>query len=78
MKKQTKNKEIVIDGDFILGILIIGILVAYYLNFLSIDWYNLGYWVLHTVAVISAIQIIIKVIKFIYNKFKKKNKGSDV
>ena len=78
MKKQKKSREIVIDGDFILGILIIGILVAYYLKFVSIDWYSLGYWVLHTVAVIYVIQIIIKVIKFIYNKFKKKNKGSDV
>lgn len=77
MKKQ-KNKEIVIDGDFILSILVVGTILAYYLGFLSIDWYELGYWLFHIVAFISLIQIIIKVIKFIYNKFKKKNKGSDV
>lgn len=77
MKKQ-KSKEILIDGDFILSIIILGTLVAYYLKFLSIDWYELGYWVFHIVALFSVIQIVVKVIKFIYNKFKKNNKGSDV
>ena len=77
MKKQ-KNKEIIIDGDFILSILIVGTILAYYLDFLSIDWYELGYWLFHIVALFSVLQIIVKVVKFIYKKFKKNNKGSDV
>nr|DAO30953.1 MAG TPA: hypothetical protein [Ackermannviridae sp.] len=75
MKKQ-KNREIIIDGDFILGVLIICILIAYHLNFLFINWYVLGYWTFHLTALFSAIQIIVKIIKFIYNKIK--NKRSDV
>lgn len=75
MKKQ-KNKEIVIDGDFILSVIIICILLAYYFGFVRLDWYELGYWSFHIIAVFSAIQIIVKVIKFIYNKIK--NKRSDV
>lgn len=76
MKKRKNN--ILIDGDFILSLLIVGTISAYYLGFLSIDWYGLGYWLFHIVALFSVIQIIIKVIKFIYNKFKKNNKGSDI
>ena len=75
MKKQ-KNREIVIDGDFILSIIVICILFAYYLGFLNIDWYWVGYWTFHIIVGFSVIQIILKVIKFIYNKFK--NKRSDV
>lgn len=75
MKKQ-KNKEIVIDGDFILSVIIIGILLAHYFGFLNLDWYGLGYWFFHIFAVLSVIQIIVKIIKFIYNKIK--NKRSDV
>lgn len=75
MKKQ-KNREIVIDGDFILSIIMVGILLAHYFGFLSLDWYGLGYWFFHIFAVLSVIQIIVKIIKFIYNKIK--NKRSDV
>lgn len=75
MKKQ-KNREIVIDGDFILSVIIICILLAYYFDFVRLDWYELGYWSFHIIAVFSAIQILVKVIKFIYNKIK--NKRSDV
>ena len=75
MKKQ-KNREIVIDGDFILSVIMVGILLAHYFGFLSLDWYVLGYWFFHIFAVLSVIQIIVKIIKFIYNKIK--NKRSDV
>ncbi len=67
--KEQKN-DVVIYGDFILSILIVGIILAYYFGFLNIDWYWLGYWVFHVIAFYSVIQILLKVIKFIYNYFK--------
>ena len=76
MKKQ-KN-EILIDGNFILDILYLGMIGLYYLGYLKLDWYSLGYWTVHIIGLLCLLNLIVKVIKFIYNKFKKKNKGSNV
>lgn len=76
MMKKQKN-EILIDGNFILDILFLGMIGLYYLEYLDLDWYSLGYWTVHIVGLLCLLNLILKIIKFIYNKLKK-NKGSDV
>lgn len=75
MKKQ-KN-EVIIDGDFILGILFLGMIGLYYLGYLDLNWYSLGYWIVHIVGILCLLNLILKIIKFIYKKLKN-NKRSDV
>ena len=75
MKKQ-KN-EILIDGNFILDILYLGMIGLYYLGSLELDWYSLGYWTVHIVGLLCLLSLVSKIIKFIYKRLKK-NKGSDV
>lgn len=75
MKKQ-KN-EILIDGNFILDILFLGTIGLYYIGYLELDWYSLGYYTVHIVGLLCLLNLILKIIKFIYNKLKK-NKRSDV
>ena len=73
--KRQKN-EVIIDGDFILGILFLGMIGLYYLGYLDLNWYSLGYWIVHMVGILCLLNLIIKLIKFIYKKLKK-NKRSD-
>lgn len=75
MKKQ-KN-EILIDGNFILDILYSGMIGLYYLGYLDMNWYSLGYWIVHIVGILCLLSLILKIIKFIYKRLKK-NKRSDV
>lgn len=75
MKKQ-KN-EVIINGDFILGILFLGMIGLYYLGYLDLNWYSLGYWIVHIVGILCLLNLILKIIKFIYKKLKN-NKRSDV
>lgn len=75
MKKQ-KN-EVIIDGDFILGILFLGMIGLYYLGYLDLNWYSLGYWIVHIVGILCLLNLILKIIKFIYKKLKN-NKRNDV
>ena len=72
MKKQ-KN-EILINGNFILDILYLGIIGLYYLDYLELDWYSLGYWTVHIVGLLCLLSLVSKIIKFIYKRLKK-NKG---
>lgn len=75
MKKQ-KN-EVIINGDFILGILFLGMIGLYYLGYLDLNWYSLGYYIVHMVGILCLLSLILKIIKFIYKRLKK-NKRSDV
>lgn len=75
MKKQ-KN-EILINGNFILDILYLGMIGLYYLGYLELDWYSLVYWTVHIVGLLCLLSLVSKIIKFIYKRLKK-NKGSDV
>ena len=74
--KRQKNK-ILIDGNFILDILYLGMIGLYYLGYLELDWYSLGYWTIHIVGLLCLLNLVIKLIKFIYKRLKKNN-GSDV
>jgi len=76
MMKKQKN-EILIDGNFILDILFLGMIGLYYIGYLELDWYSLGYYTVHIVGLLCLLNLILKIIKFIYNKLKK-NKRSDV
>lgn len=74
MKKQ-KN-EILIDGNFILDILFLIMLGLYYLGYLEMNWYSIGYWTVHIMGILCLLGLVLKIIKFIYKRLKK-NKGSD-
>lgn len=74
MKKQ-KN-EILIDGNFILDILFLIMLGLYYLGYLEMNWYSIGYWIVHIMGILCLLGLVLKIIKFIHNRLKK-NKGSD-
>ena len=63
MKKQ-KN-EILIDGNFILDILFLGMIGLYYIGYLELDWYSLGYYTVHIVGLLCLLNLILKIIKFI-------------
>ena len=75
MKKQ-KN-EVLIDGNFILDILFLIMLGLYYLGYLEMNWYSIGYWIVHIMGILCLLGLVLKIIKFIYKRLKK-NKGSDV